>query len=248
MANDIIDINVTETIETVAITVQPNLTTINVNQNLNPVTSVNGEVGDVVITIPTNTSDLTNDGENGTNPFITALDIPASNSYGLYAQTALSNIVYYSSGETSIIGAGVGTLSVPADTFKVGDSFFVRMCGELTCANNEILNIHIKSNGIKIIDSLTYTLSTANNKGWELTIDFTITKIGGAGTAEIFANCLFTYNKNANNNIDGIHLRQIEKSNFDTTINNNLTIAAEWIGTSGVNRIQSQNFTLTKVF
>ena len=31
MANDIIDVNVFETIETVAITVQPNLTTINVN-------------------------------------------------------------------------------------------------------------------------------------------------------------------------------------------------------------------------
>ena len=248
MANDIIDINVTETIETVAITVQPNLTTINVNQNLNQVTSVNGEVGDVVITIPTNTSDLTNDGENGTNPFITALDIPSSNSYGLFAQTAESNFVYHSSGETSIVGAGVGTLSVPANTFKVGDSFLVRMCGELTCANNEQLHIHIKSNGVKIIDGLVYTLSAANNKGWELTLDFTIAQIGGAGTAEILSNCLFTYNKNANNNIDGVHLRQKEKSDFNTTINNNLTITAEWIGSSGANRIKSQNFTLTKVF
>ena len=245
---DIIDINVTETTEVVDINVTPNLTTININRNLNPVTSVNGQTGDVVITIPTNTSDLTNDGEDGTNPFITALDIPVSNSYGLYAQTALSNVVTFASGEGSIVGTGVGTLSVPADTFKVGDSFLVRMCGELTCANNEQLNIHIKSNGIKIIDSLTYTLSTANNKGWELTIDFTITHIGGAGTAGLFANCLFTYNKNANNNIDGIHLRQIERSNFDTTINNNLVIEAQWIGTSGVNRILSQNFTLTKVF
>jgi len=248
MASDIIDINVTETIETVAITVQPNLTTINVNQNLTPVTSVNGEVGDVVITIPTNTSDLTNDGEDGTNPFITALDIPASNSYGLYAQTALSNIVTFASGEGSIVGTGVGTLSVPADTFKVGDSFLVRMCGELTCANNQELHIHIKSNGVKIIDGLVYILSTANNKGWELTLDFTIAQIGGAGTAEILSNCLFTYNKNANNSIDGVHLRQRERSDFDTTIQNNLTIAAEWIGSSGVNRIQSQNFTLTKVY
>jgi len=224
MANDIININVTETIETVAITVQPNLTTINVNQNIPPVTSVNGQTGNVVIAIP------------------------EIYSYGLYAQTALSNIVTFASGEASIVGAGVGTLSVPEDTFKVGDSFAVRMCGELTCANNEELHIHIKSNGVKIIDGLIYTLSTANNKGWELTLDFTITKIGGAGTAEIFSNCLFTYNKNANNNIDGIHLRQIEKTNFNTTIQNNLTIAAQWIGSSGVNRIQSQNFTLTKVY
>ena len=32
MANDIIDINVYETVETVAITVNPNLTTVNINQ------------------------------------------------------------------------------------------------------------------------------------------------------------------------------------------------------------------------
>ena len=232
ISTDVIDINTTSTTETVNISVTPELTTVNINQSISP----------------TNTSDLTNDGEDGTNPFITALDIPASNSYGLYAQTAESNFVYHSSGETSIVGAGVGTLSVPADTFKVGDSFLVRMCGELTCVNNEQLHIHIKSNGVKIIDGLVYTLSAANNKGWELTLDFTIAQIGGAGTAEILSNCLFTYNKNANNNIDGVHLRQRENSYFDTTINNNLVITAEWIGSSYVNRIKSQNFTLTKVF
>ena len=32
MANDIIDINVYETVETVAITVNPNLTTVNINK------------------------------------------------------------------------------------------------------------------------------------------------------------------------------------------------------------------------
>lgn len=224
ISTDVIDINTTSTTETVNISVTPELTTVNINQNIPPVTSVNGQTGDVVIAIP------------------------ESNSYGLYAQTAESNFVYYSSGETSIIGTGVGTLSVPEDTFKVGDSFAVRMCGELTCANNELLHIHIKSNGVKIIDGLVYTLSAANDKGWELTLDFTIAQIGGAGTAKILSNCLFTYNKNSNNNIDGVHLRQIENRDFDTTIQNNLVITAQWLGSSGANRIKSQNFTLTKVF
>jgi len=50
---DIIDINVFETTETVAITVTPNLTTINVNSVTGGlVSSVNGQVGDVVLTIP----------------------------------------------------------------------------------------------------------------------------------------------------------------------------------------------------
>lgn len=124
---DIIDINVYETVETVNINAQPNLTTINVNSvtSVSPVTSVNGQIGDVVIatsdnnftnalktkldgiatgaevnvnadwnatsgdaqilnkpTIPTQTSQLTNNGADGTNPFITALDIPTAGQAG----------------------------------------------------------------------------------------------------------------------------------------------------------------------
>ena len=74
-------------------------------------------------------------------------------SNGLYAQTALSTPIVYASGETSLIGTGVGTLSVPANAFKVGDSFVAKMCGRLTCANNEILHIRVRSNGVLIIDA-----------------------------------------------------------------------------------------------
>ena len=131
---DIIDINISPVIETVALTIQPNLTTINVNTITGgggAVDSVNGETGIVVLnqdeildgttfkqyslteknklagiaagaevnvnadwnatsgdaqilnkpTIPTavtQTSQLTNNGADGVNPFITALDIPTT--------------------------------------------------------------------------------------------------------------------------------------------------------------------------
>jgi hypothetical protein len=133
---DIIDINITPVVETVSLTIQPNLTTINVNTITGgggggAVTSVNTQVGDVVLnqdnildgttnkqyslteknklagiaagaevnvnadwnattgdaqilnkpTIPsavTQTSQLTNNGADGVNPFITALDIPTA--------------------------------------------------------------------------------------------------------------------------------------------------------------------------
>jgi len=140
MANDIIDINVYETVETVTINVEPNLTTVNINQiagggggNTNlgytpsPTNGIvtsdtgtdatiplanatnaglltpaektklagiaaNAEVnvnadwnatsGDAQIlnkpTIPTSTNQLTNNGADGVNPFITALDIPTA--------------------------------------------------------------------------------------------------------------------------------------------------------------------------
>jgi hypothetical protein len=169
-------------------------------------------------------------------------------SNGLYAQTALSTPVVYASGEASLIGTGVGSLVVPSNTFKVGDSFVVKMCGTLTCVNNEILHIHIKSNGVTIIDALQYTLAATTAKYWDLILDFTITKIGGATVAELFANGIFTYNKNASNAIEGTHFGQVSNTVFNTTVNNTLTITAQWITNNAANTIRSQNFTLTKVY
>jgi len=172
--------------------------------------------------------------------------IPQQN--GLYAQTALSTPVVYASGEASLIGAGVGTLSVPANAFKVGDSFVAKMCGILTCANNEILHIRVRSNGVLIIDALQYTLATTTDKYYDLILDFTVTKLGGVGVAELFANGIFTYNKNASVAMEGVHFGQISNTVFDTTVNNSLTITAEWVTSSATNTIRSQNFTLTKVY
>ena len=81
-------------------------------------------------------------------------------SKGLYAQTALSVPVVYASGEASLVGAGVGSLTVPANSFKVGDSFTAKMCGKLSCANNQQIHFRVRSNGVVIIDALAYTLST----------------------------------------------------------------------------------------
>lgn len=171
-----------------------------------------------------------------------------SGAAGLYAQTAYSTPIITASGEASLIGTGVGTLTVPANAFQVGDSFVGKMCGNLTCANNETIHIRIRSNGIVIIDAAIYTLSISTNKFWDLTLDFTIRSIGGATTAALAANGTFTYNKNANSNIDGIHFGQISNTVFDTTISNTLTITAEWISVNAANTIRSQNFTLTKVY
>jgi hypothetical protein len=169
-------------------------------------------------------------------------------SNGLYAQTALSTPIVYASGEASLIGTGVGTLIVPANAFKVGDSFVAKMCGQLTNANNEQIHFRVRSNGVVIIDALVYTLATATAKYFDLILDFTVSKIGGAGVAELMANGVFTYNKNASNAIEGINFGKISNTVFNTTISNELSITAQWITSSATNTIRSQNFTLTKVY
>lgn len=174
--------------------------------------------------------------------------IPASNSYGLYAQTKLGNPITFADGETSLIGVGVGTLTVPADSFKVGDSFIIKMCGPVSCGNNMGLAIKVRSNGIIILETPVFELATCTDRTYDLILDFTVASTGGAGTAQLFANGSFTYNKNSSVAFEGVNFRQISGTTFDTTIDNELTITAEWLEDSLTNQIASQNFTLTKIY
>lgn len=167
---------------------------------------------------------------------------------GLFAQTALGTLITNTTVETSLVGTGIGSLSVPANGFNIGDSFTAKICGPLSCANNETIHIRVKSNGLTIADAGIFQMKITTDKYFELILDFTITKIGGAGVAELFTNGQYSYNHNAAGEIAGNNFASISNTLFDTTILNNLTITAEWGLAKTANKIQSQNFTLTKVF
>ena len=175
-------------------------------------------------------------------------DILPTASYGLYAQTSLGTNITNTTVETSLIGAGVGTLTVPANAFKVGDSFTVKMCGHLSCANNETVHVRLKSNGVVIGDLGVFQMKLSTDKHFELVSDFTIAKIGGAGVAELFVNGQYSYNQDANTQLDGVNFAIVSNTTFNTTITNTLTITAQW-GLANINNsIQSQNFVLQKVY
>lgn len=173
---------------------------------------------------------------------------PGPTIYGLFAQTSLGPYIHATTVETTLIGTGVGSLSVPANGFQAGDSFVAKMCGNISSANIETIHIRVKSNGNVIADAGVFTLNLATNKHFELVIDFTVTKIGGPGVAELFVNGQFSYNKNANNNIDGINFSLIDNTIFDTTTPLILNITAQWGSANINNSIQSQNFVLNKTY
>ena len=55
--------------------------------------------------------------------------------YGLYSQTAQSATIT-GTAETSIVGTGVGSLTVPANFFVVGDSFHGKIGGKIGDTSN----------------------------------------------------------------------------------------------------------------
>jgi hypothetical protein len=168
--------------------------------------------------------------------------------YGLYSQTAESLYITSALVQGSIIGVGQGSLSVPANIFKVADSFHLRTSGKITSANNEQLRISLKSGSNIIATTGTITLPSTTNKNWELTAEFTIRKIGIAGVAELQTNGKFLYNKDSNNALEGINFDFTDTVNFNTTVLNTLDIVAIWESSNIANTIHSNQLTLTKTY
>jgi collagen type VII alpha len=169
--------------------------------------------------------------------------------YGLFAQTADSIPVTATIVETTIIGTGVGSLTVPANAFSIGDSFTSSLDGLISCTSASTLRIRIKTiAGALLADTGIIDLAAATNKPWILSLYFTIRTLGGAGTASLSSGGLFSYIRNGGTQFEGYNLSQVNNTTFDTTIINTLVITAEWDTADPDNSIVSRNFTLTKIY
>lgn len=168
--------------------------------------------------------------------------------YGLFSQTGNSAVVSATTIETTIIDGGVGTLSIPANGFQIGDSFRVIMGGVINAGNNEDIQLRIKSDSVVLADSGMQNLIGSTNDIWVLQIDFTVRSIGAAGVASIVTLGVFTTHKTSNNTSSGFSFNTLNNSTFDTTINNTLDITVEWDTNSGSNSIYSDIFVLNKIY
>jgi len=167
---------------------------------------------------------------------------------GLYSQTAAGAAVVNTTVQTTLLNGGVGTLTVPANGFQVGDSFVVNMGGRLSANNNEGLTIRIKSGSTILASTGTIVMAGATNRSWVLQATFVIRSIGAAGVAAIYTNGFFEYLKNASQNLEFFNASSLNNTTFDTTIANTLDITAEWSVASPTNSITTQNFNLYKIY
>lgn len=183
-----------------------------------------------------------NQGFNGGNPY------PNSISYGLFAQTANSTPVTATTDEGTLIDGGVGTLSVPANGFSVGDSFTANMSGIMSAKNNDTMVLRIKSGIVILAESDPFVLSATTNQVWSLLIDFTIRTIGGAGVASIATLGQMHVLKLASGTQQGFGFNTINTTTFDTTVPNTLNVTVQWSTNSALNSIYSDIFVLTKIY
>lgn len=173
---------------------------------------------------------------------------PLNYNIGLFAQTANSIPVTGTTAETTLLDGGVGSLTVPANSFKVGDSFGIEMGGHISSINNDTLHIRLKSGSVILCDTGAIVMPNITNKHWDLQVRFTIRTLGSTGSASIASYGMFTYSKNASNAFEGADFSVINNTTFDTTITNTLNITAQWSSNNAGNNIYSESFILTKTY
>jgi hypothetical protein len=173
---------------------------------------------------------------------------PTGPATGLFAQTGNSTIITGIT-ESTLINGGVGTLSVPANGFQIGDSFRAIFGGVMNAANNQTIRIKVKAGAITLLDSGVQNLgSSVINDVWSLNIDFTIRQIGGAGVASIVSLGSFHYTKTNNASVQGFGFNVVNNTTFSTTINNTLDVTVQWGSNNAGNNIYSDIFILNKTY
>jgi hypothetical protein len=179
---------------------------------------------------------------------VTTINVLKATNYGLYSQYQNSTPITNTTTESSLIGLGDGTLSVPANGFVNGDSFRADFGGIMSAKNNETIRIKVKSGSVVLADSGIQNLSNITNEVWQLSINFTIRQIGGVGVASIVTLGVFSVIKTANSSQTGFAFTTVNNTTFDTTAGNTLDVTAEWGSASVLDNIFSDIFVLNKIF
>ena len=138
--------------------------------------------------------------------------------------------------ETTLIGSGVGTLTLPANFWRVGRSIKIYAAGVISDTGTPTVRFRTKLDSTSIIDSTAIALSgTLSNTGWELTADLICRTAGGSGT--IFGQGSFHYG--ADNRIP---LSAVAAVTIDTSASDALNLTIEWGAASASNTITCTHF------
>jgi hypothetical protein len=139
-------------------------------------------------------------------------------------------------------------LSVPADTFQIGDSYHFKIGGILTADGTggtpTEINFKIK-NGLNVIaESGAIEFNSVSGTGWEIELDFTISQIGSRGV--LFTNGDLSYIEDGAQELSGFVFES--KLPIDTTVDSVLDVTAEFVTINTGDSIQSVNAVLYKTY
>ena len=182
-------------------------------------------------------------GTSGTSPVF-----PFPTVFGLFAQTGNSTVVTNTTTESTLIDGGIGTLTVGANQFAVGDSFRADFGGVLNVGNNQTIRLRVKAGSVVLLDSGAQTITNITGDIWSLSVNFTVRQIGATTVASIVSLGSFHYVKTSNGAVEGFSFNTVNNTTFDTTVSNTLDVTVQWGAASTSNQIYSDIFVLNKIY
>lgn len=167
--------------------------------------------------------------------------------YGLYSQTGGTGNISGTT-EQSIVGPGVGTLSIPANGFSVGDTFKAIIRGHLSNANNDF-RIRVYSDSTILADTGFINYNTAGDEVlMDLDLDFVILSLGRPTDASVLTKGKLRTIKNSNFTVNGYSFETHNSTTFDTTVDSLLDVTIEFNASAADTYIYTDFLTLTKVY
>ncbi len=167
---------------------------------------------------------------------------------GFYSQIADSTTITNTTTETSLIGSGIGSLSVPANTFLQGNAYTLKMGGFISCNNADQITIRIKSGSVILGTTNLITLSKATNQIWQVDANFIIRQIGTIGVASIKTHFVFSFEDDSSDSFISHSADVTNNTTFDTTTINALNVTAQWGTASVSDSIYTTFLNLNKIF
>lgn len=153
--------------------------------------------------------------------------------------------------ETDTIGTIIGSKTVPANTFKAGDSYIIEAGGVMSCLNNSILTIRIyagPTSNVLLGEVPSLTIPTSTGKWHGLSCYFVVRQIGAATTAVISTRAVYSQNVNSQNGLVSQSFHTINSTTFDTTVDNVLKITVQWGTADAGNTYTTTQCTLFKSY
>ena len=190
------------------------------------------------------------DGVNYTSSKISGASLMAALKCGIYSQTTQGTDQTGNAFFSVLSGTGVGSLSVPANGFSVGDTYHADLCGIMSGLNNDDIDFKIlggPTSNISLLATST-TMKATTNRVFTLKLKFVIRAIGAAGVASIATYAEFMYNDNAANKSETFVFYNENNTTFNTTTANVLDVQAVFSSSSATNQIRSELFTLHKFY
>jgi hypothetical protein len=140
--------------------------------------------------------------------------------------------------ETNLIGAGVGTVAIPANFFVAGKTIRVTVRGVYLATGGNTLELKVKLNAtINATTAANVPAAVVVARGWELVCDLTCRTAGAGGT--IMSAGMFRPSTTA---VAGVQwdMENAAAAALDTTIVQTLTVTATWGGAAAGDSISQQ--------